>query len=49
MIAVLDDSPWRANARERAPAFVRETFALERMLDETLATYASSRRRIDKA
>ena len=49
VIAVLDDSPWRANARERAPAFVRETFALERMLDETLATYASSRRRIDKA
>lgn len=34
---ILADPQWRARTRERGPAFIRERFGLDRMIDETLA------------
>jgi glycosyltransferase involved in cell wall biosynthesis len=42
--AVLDDARWRARARERAPAFVQQSYGLERMLDETASVYRNDDR-----
>lgn len=39
VLNVLDDSSWRAQAAIKARRFVRETFSLESMLDQTVALY----------
>ncbi len=39
MVKLLQDQEWLAHARQNASAFVRKTFGLERMLDDTLAAY----------
>ena len=39
VIEVLDDPTWSERARAAGPAFVRERYGRERMLDETLALY----------
>ncbi|MEO0034392.1 MAG: hypothetical protein RLZZ501_415 [Pseudomonadota bacterium] len=38
---VLDDDVFRAQAARLAPAFVRQRFGMERMIDETLAVYGA--------
>lgn len=40
---ILRDSEWAAHASRTAPAFVRETFALDRMVEATIALYALGR------
>jgi len=42
VLAVLDDPAWQRRARHEGPAFIKERFGLERMLDETLALYQQS-------
>ena len=39
IVKLLQDQEWLTNARHHAPVFVRKTFDLERMLDDTLAIY----------
>lgn len=39
LLRALGDAAWRAEARRLAPAFVRETYGMGRMLDEVVALY----------
>jgi glycosyltransferase involved in cell wall biosynthesis len=39
VVRLLRDQPWRSKVRAEAPKFVRASFGMERMLDETLAAY----------
>lgn len=39
LVKLLRDEAWRSMVRNEAPAFVRDAFNAERMLDETLAIY----------
>lgn len=39
LVRLLQDQVWRSRAYHEAPAFVRRTFGVEKMLDETIAIY----------
>ena len=39
VLHILDNQDWSAKARQRGPAFVRERFGIERMIEETLEVY----------
>jgi glycosyltransferase involved in cell wall biosynthesis len=39
VLAILNDPAWPSRARQEGPAFIKERFGLERMLNETLVLY----------